>query len=130
MGTDEPSTALAETVAATPPRRTGVRAWFERNRELIKDYVQSIGILAAAAWGVYQFYYIEIYKPAHALPEVVLSSSLEEVGRNDRFIALLATVHVHNKSSVQVRVISSSYNVLGYAVANALNTDAEAYYAG
>src|SRR5438874_1418491 len=128
MDTDEPSTAPAETVAATPPRRTGVRAWFERNRELIKDYVQSIGILAAAAWGVYQFYYVEIYRPAHALPEVVLSSNLKELGRNDKFITLLATINVHNKSSVQVHVISSSYSVLGYAATYAPDTGEETYY--
>lgn len=112
------------------PHPARVRPWLERNREVIKDYVQSVGILIAAVWAFYQFYYVEIYKPKHALPEVILSSSVEELGRNERFITLLAMVNVHNKSSVQVRVVSSSFNVLGYGVADAANTEPDAYYEG
>ena len=104
-----------------------VQRWLEKHRELFKDYMQIIAILVAASWAIYQFYYIEIYKPQHAKPVVTMTVTVEFIGKNETTIMLMTKVTLHNRGNAPVSVISCYGNVYAVAVNSVGVPDVDAF---
>ncbi len=116
----EPEPAqVAVAAAAATPRRPEAAATMERlelrmlRARIVRDVTQVVALTAAAFWAVYVFWYQASYVPAHEVPNVVMTSSLEIVAERDDFVALRAKVSAHNPGRARVRIISESVSLVG-----------------
>lgn len=99
----------------------GRPGWWARTRaklagrhELIKDYAQVFALVLAASWAIWVFFYENIYKPRQESPNVIVSTSLEESGRDKGLIAVKTTATAKNVGKRSASIISAWFNVEGF----------------
>ena len=79
--------------------------------ESIKNWAQIIAIFGAGFWAFVTFVFLPVFEQYIYRPHLVLSSSLEKVGKKDKLIILNAKISVTNKSKAKVYALASSYNI-------------------
>ena len=83
------------------------------NAERLNNFVQTLAIIGAGAWGVYTFIYEARIKPSLEPPAVSVMTRLEKAGERDNRIAIRSTVTRKNVGQTGVRVLGLVYNVIG-----------------
>ena len=100
-------------VAAPPTALTDarVRRWLDS--AVLRDAIQAVALLLAAVWGVYTFVYKEVVLPAKQPAALVVTPSLEAIGRRGDLVLARATFHMVNHSHSKVYVPAMWYAVRG-----------------
>jgi hypothetical protein len=103
----QPFDPTPQRVAVAPPlvRRSTSR--------LIRDLLQSLALVIAAMWGAYTFFYREIIIPARRPAALVVTPSLEEIGRRGDTVLAKATFLIVNPSESRVYAPAIWYSVFG-----------------
>ena len=81
--------------------------------DTVNNITQTVALIMAGAWGVYTFVYQEQIAPTLAPPTLLVSSSLEKVGRHDDQTAIRCAVTRTNVGKSSVRVLGLTYNLTG-----------------
>ena len=81
--------------------------------EKIRDWAQFVILLGAGVWAAATFYIKEIYIPANRPASLVVTGSLEEVGRKGEFALIRARVHLINKQEVKIYAPALWFTVRG-----------------
>ena len=98
-----------------PPAPPRERSLFET----FHKWVQTVGIIIAATWGVYTFIYKEIKVPKSAPINISMNMQLKKAGGTSTVGSLLAVemrVSATNLSPRKVYLLSSFWHVMGYKV--------------
>ena len=103
----QPMEPTPQRVAVAPPalRRSTSR--------LIRDLLQSVALIIAAMWGAYTFFYREIIIPARRPAALVVTPSLEAIGRRGDTVLAKATFLMQNHSDSKVYAPAIWYTVRG-----------------
>ena len=131
-GAPRPDSGAAR-VPQQPSRKRPRRRWarlrrcLARRHELVKDYVQVFAILVAAFWAIWVFTYENIIKPRQEKPNVVVSTSLEEGGRDNGLIAIKATATVRSVGKRRAAILGAWFNVEGVHLTPKQGPAADAY---
>ncbi|HET7229999.1 MAG TPA: hypothetical protein VFJ16_08365 [Longimicrobium sp.] len=80
---------------------------------IVRDVVQAVALLIAAMWGGYTFIYREIIIPARRPAALVVTPTLEAIGRRGDTILAKATFHMVNHSPSRVYSPAIWYSVRG-----------------
>ena len=97
----------------------------ERNfSQDIKNWVQTIGIIIAAVWGVYTFIYKEIAVPKTAPINITVDLELKKIGESrsqsnpqkQDFIAVEMKAKATNPSSREIKLFPSVWIAYGYKI--------------
>jgi hypothetical protein len=99
-----PRVAVAPPTAVTP-RRSSAR--------VLRDLVQAVALIIAAMWGAYTFFYREIIVPARRPASLVVTPSLEAIGRRGDTVLARATFEMVNRSAGKVYAPAIWYSVRG-----------------
>lgn len=102
----------------------------ESERNLGKEinaWVQTMGIILAAAWGVYTFFYKEIWVPKSAPINVTVDLSLKKIGEGTqkvqssprRLIPVEMKISARNPSSREIYILPSVWMASGVKVRSA-----------
>lgn len=83
------------------------------NADAIRQWVQFLLLVFAAAWGIYQFVYKEIFVPAKRPATLAITSTLEEIARTKDKILVRARIYVVNRSDIKVYVPALWFTVRG-----------------
>jgi hypothetical protein len=97
----------------TPVERLG---WFtaaDARARVLRDALQAIALLIAAAWGLYTFVYKEVIVPRNAPAALVVTPVLEAIGRRGDLVLARATFEMANHSDSKVYVPAMWYSVRG-----------------
>ena len=105
-------------VAPPPVRRSTSR--------LVRDLLQSIALIIAAMWGAYTFFYREIIIPARRPAALVVTPSLEAIGRRGDTVLARATFAMVNHSDSRVYAPAIWYSVRGLKL-QPVNTEDSTY---
>jgi len=98
--------------APPPPVATqNRRPWL--TSAIIRDVIQAVALLIAAMWGGYTFIYREIIIPARRPAALVVTPTLEAIGRHGDTILAKATFHMVNHSASRVYAPAIWYSVRG-----------------
>jgi hypothetical protein len=101
----QPQRLVAPPAPARAPRRSSAR--------VIRDIVQAIALIVAAMWGAYTFIYREIAVPARRPASLVVTPTLEAIGRRGDTVLARATFHMLNRSESKVYAPAIWYSVRG-----------------
>ena len=88
-----------------------------------KDIIQALAICVAALWGVYTFIYKEIIVPSRAPASLVVTPTLEEIGRRGDTVMVRATFTMENHSGAKVYAPAMWYSVRGLKLQSAATED-------
>jgi hypothetical protein len=80
---------------------------------VLRDVLQSIALIIAAMWGAYTFFYREIIIPARRPAALVVTPSLEAIGRRGDTVLARATFLMVNHSDSRVYAPAIWYSVRG-----------------
>lgn len=80
---------------------------------IVRDVIQAVALLIAAMWGGYTFIYREIIIPARRPAALVVTPTLEAIGRRGDTILAKATFHMVNHSASRVYAPAIWYSVRG-----------------
>ena len=97
----------------TPVERLG---WFtaaDARARVLRDALQAIALLIAAAWGLYTFVYKEVIVPRNRPAALVVTPVLEAIGRRGDLVLAKATFEMANHSDSKVYVPAMWYTVRG-----------------
>jgi hypothetical protein len=113
-----PPTASAEAVPAAPPPANQVErlGWFtaaDARARVLRDALQAVALLIAAAWGLYTFVYKEVVVPRNRPAALVVTPILEAIGRRGDTVLAKATFQMENTSDSKVYVPAMWYTVRG-----------------
>ncbi|HEX6747176.1 MAG TPA: hypothetical protein VF092_07735 [Longimicrobium sp.] len=103
--TDRPPQRIAVAPPVPAPRRSSAR--------IVRDLVQAFALIVAAMWGVYTFIYKEIVIPARRPASLVVTPTLEAIGRRGDTIMARATFYLVNRSDTKVYAPAVWYSVRG-----------------
>lgn len=97
------------------PQRVSVAAPGVRRStsRVVRDVLQSVALIIAAMWGAYTFFYREIIIPARRPAALVVSPSLEAIGRRGDTVLAKATFVIVNHSDSRVYAPAIWYSVRG-----------------
>lgn len=99
-----------------PPPPPNPRHTLRRRRVaavVVRDVIQGLALIVAAAWGGYTFIYKEIILPARSPAALVVTPTLEAIGRHGDTIMARATFHMVNRSGSKVYTPIIWYTVRG-----------------
>lgn len=91
----------------------------EVKSKIVNSWVQSIAIIIAGMWGLYQFIYVEKIKPAQEKPSLEIEVSIHNLGKitpkNDskKLTAYRATITTKNIGKAKAFVASSFFQIHG-----------------
>lgn len=125
----EPERQEAGRVNNRPGLMSRARAFLAGRHEIIKDYVQVFALLIAASWAIWVFFYENVYKPMQEVPNVIISTSLEEGGRGKKLIAVKAKATARNVGKREAKILAAWFNVEGFTVGLKDGAAADAYRA-
>ncbi len=103
-----------------PPPAPGPRHTLRRRRVaavVVRDIIQGLALIVAAAWGGYTFIYKEIVLPSRRPAALVVTPTLEAIGRHGDTILARATFHMANHSDSKVYSPAIWYSVRGLKLA-------------
>lgn len=83
---------------------------------LTRDIVEVLAILAAGAWAIYTFIYLERIKPAADPPSLVMSGSLHRLGERNGLVQFSYGGIIRNNGRTHVYLIGEGYTVDGLRV--------------
>ena len=95
--------SAAQRIAVAPPTPLNdarVRRWLDS--AVIRDAIQAFALLVAAVWGGYTFVYKEVVVPARQPAALVVTPTLEAIGRRGDLVLARATFHMVNRSDSKV----------------------------
>jgi hypothetical protein len=81
--------------------------------EKIRDWAQFVILIFAGLWAAATFYYKEVFLPDHRPASLVVTGSLEEVGRKGKLALVRARVHVLNKEEAKICAPAFWFTVRG-----------------
>jgi hypothetical protein len=91
---------------------------------VLPQYLQALVLLGTVLFTYFNFFYTEEFLPTREQPILLLTATLEEVGRKTvpgqgavTMIAVKAAVNAQNTSKARVTVVSAFYNVRGSTIA-------------
>ena len=92
--------------------------------EHVKNWVQTAGIIIAAAWGIYTFVYKEIWVPKSAPVNITLNIELQKNGissnNNNKYkkhlVAIEMKISAKNNSSQTINLLHNAFIVWGHKV--------------
>lgn len=99
-----------------PPPPPSPRQTLRRRRVaavVVRDVIQGLALIIAAAWGGYTFIYKEIIVPSRRPAALVVTPALEAIGRHGDTILARATFHMVNHSDSKVYTPAVWYSVRG-----------------
>ena len=98
---------------ATPVERLGWLTAADARARVLRDALQAIALLIAAAWGFYTFVYKEVIVPRNRPASLVVTPVLEAIGRRGNLVLARATFEMANRSDSKVYVPAMWYTVRG-----------------
>jgi hypothetical protein len=104
----------AQRIAVAPPSQltdARVRRWMDS--AVMRDAIQAFALLVAAVWGGYTFIYKEVVVPARQPAALVVTPTLEAIGRRGDLVLARATFHMVNRSDSKVYAPAIWYSVRG-----------------
>ena len=115
MSTLPPAFPTQSQPVAPPQQRVAVAPPLVRRStsRLIRDLLQSLALVIAAMWGAYTFFYREIIIPARRPAALVVTPSLEAIGRKGDTVLAKATFLIVNPSESRVYAPAIWYSVFG-----------------
>ncbi|HEU4560304.1 MAG TPA: hypothetical protein VFS20_20815 [Longimicrobium sp.] len=108
---DGPPQRIAMTPSSAALTDARVRRWLDS--AVLRDAIQAFALFLAAVWGVYTFIYKEVVLPARQPAALVVTPSLEAIGRRGDLVLARATFHMVNHSDSKVYVPAMWYAVRG-----------------
>ena len=97
---------------------------------LTRDIVEVLAILAAGAWAIYTFIYIERIKPAADPPSLVMTGSLHKLGERKGLIQFSYSGVIQNNGRVRAYLIGQAYTVTGIGLTTNTRPTSLRPYAG
>ena len=95
---------------------------------LVRDIVEVVAILAAGAWAIYTFIYVERIKPAADPPSLVMTGSLHRLGERKDLSQFSYDGIIRNNGRTRVYLIAEAYTVAGFRLtADATPTSVRPY---
>jgi hypothetical protein len=89
--------------------------------ETVNTWVQTVGIIIAAAWGFYTFFYKEIILPKSAPVNISLNLALKKTGvspdKRDNLTAVEMKCSATNPSSREIHLLPSAWIAYGISIA-------------
>lgn len=85
---------------------------------LVRDIVEVIAIVAAGAWAIYTFIYVERIKPAADPPSLVMSGTLHKLGERKGLTQFSYDGTIRNNGNTNVYLIGEGYTVIGFRLAS------------
>jgi hypothetical protein len=121
-------TPSAEPVPNVPPPATQVErlGWLtaaDARARVLRDALQAVALLIAAAWGLYTFVYKEVIVPRDRPAALVVTPVLEAIGRRGNIVFAKATFEMVNRSDSKVYVPAMWYSVRGLKLEEVDQTD-------
>ena len=89
----------------------------------IRDAITLLLAILGGGLALYQFWFVNVYQESLLPPEITLTAGLQEVGRQNGFRALQASITMHNASKTRVYALASWFNVVGSRIAADRMTD-------
>lgn len=83
---------------------------------LARDIIEVLAILAAGAWAIYTFIYVERIKPAADPPSLVMTGSLHKLGERNGLVQFSYGGVIRNNGRTHVYLIGEGYTVDGFRV--------------
>jgi len=105
--------AASATVTSRAVERLG---WFtaaDARARVLRDVLQAFALLIAAAWGLYTFVYKEVIVPRNRPAALVVTPTLEAIGRQGDMVLARATFQMKNTSDSKVYAPAIWYAVRG-----------------
>lgn len=105
--------AAASTASSRAVDRLG---WFtaaDARARVLRDVLQAFALLIAALWGLYTFVYKEVIVPRNRPAALVVTPSLEAIGRQGDMVLARATFQMVNHSDSKVYAPAIWYAVRG-----------------
>lgn len=118
---------MADPASASTPASKGESTFTEN----FNKWVQSIGIIIAAAWGAYTFVYKEIRVPKSAPVNISINLQLKKLGTANPKKALVAVemrVSASNPSSRRTYLLQNKWMVWGYRANTKKPEDPATFY--
>ncbi|HKP75240.1 MAG TPA: hypothetical protein VJT67_06820 [Longimicrobiaceae bacterium] len=97
----------------TPVERLGWLTAADARARVLRDALQAIALLIAAAWGFYTFVYEQVIVPRNRPAALVVTPVLEAIGRRGDLVLAKATFVMANHSDSKVYVPAMWYTVRG-----------------
>lgn len=98
---------------STPVERLGWLTAADARARVLRDALQAFAILIAALWGLYTFVYKEIMVPRNRPASLVVTPTLEAIGRRGNTVLARATFYMVNHSDSKVYAPAIWYSVRG-----------------
>jgi hypothetical protein len=109
----EPAAAAAATTTSRAVDRLG---WFtaaDARARVLRDVLQAFALLIAALWGLYTFVYKEVIVPRNRPAALVVTPTLEAIGRQGDMVLARATFQMTNTSASKVYAPAIWYTIRG-----------------
>lgn len=85
---------------------------------IVRDIVEIAAIIAAGAWAIYTFVYIERIKPSYDTPQLLMTGTLQREGERNGLIAFRYNVIIRNTGQVQLVTIATAFSAIGVRYAS------------
>jgi hypothetical protein len=112
-----PTPSADPTSAGPPPanqvERLGWLTAADARARVLRDALQAVALLIAAAWGLYTFVYKEVVVPRNRPAALVVVPTLEAIGRRGDMVLAKAPFEMVNRSDSKVYVPAMWYTVRG-----------------
>jgi hypothetical protein len=89
------------------------RAGGHRFIAIVRDLVEIAAILAAGAWAVYTFVYLQRIKPGSEPPAATITGSMERLGERNGLVQFAYHAVVRNIGQMPIYLIGDSFTVVG-----------------
>jgi hypothetical protein len=102
--------------ASTTSRAVERLGWFtaaDARARVLRDVLQAFALLIAALWGLYTFVYKEVIVPRNRPAALVVTPTLEAIGRRGDTVLARATFQMENTSASKVYAPAIWYAVRG-----------------
>jgi hypothetical protein len=97
--------------------------------ETLNTWMQIVGILIAAVWGIYTFFYKEVFVPKSAPVNISINLQLKKVGTGSASQASLAAVQMDvsatNPSTREIQLLPSAWIAHGIRIRTTERNDAD-----
>lgn len=119
-------TSSAEPTPPQPANQVERLGWLtaaDARARVLRDALQAVALLIAAAWGLYTFVYKEVIVPRNRPAALVVTPVLEAIGRRGNIVFARATFEMVNRSDSKVYVPAMWYSVRGLKLEEVDQTD-------
>lgn len=114
-----------EPILRNPKQSSNPKPKLIEKVQLIKEILSIIALFIGGAWVATTYARDNVLKPLNEPPHIIISSTLEKIGKKDSLIALKVTTNLHNTSNQQAKILSNYSYIEGIKVTNSSIDDSK-----